>query len=65
MSKSTTSAQPRRLDQVNQGERVRVKSLDGDDAIARRLASFGFWPETEVAVIRYAPLGDPKWILRQ
>lgn len=36
-----------------------VVRIDGDDAIARRLADLGFWPGTEVELVRRAPFGDP------
>lgn len=36
-----------------------VVRVEGDDAIARRLSDLGFWPGTEVELVRRAPLGDP------
>lgn len=49
----------RRLDQARPGERIRVQAIEGEDALSKRLSSFGFWPDTEVLVVRYAPFGDP------
>ena len=50
------------LDQIPQGQLVRVVSVggaDGDDAIARRLDDLGVRKGVEIEVLRRAPLGDP------
>ena len=47
------------LDRERAGASLRVVSVEGDDAIARRLIDLGFRPNTEVRVERVAPLGDP------
>jgi len=47
------------LDRERAGASLRVVSVQGDDAIARRLVDLGFRPNTEVRVERLAPLGDP------
>ena len=47
------------LDQVSPGASAAVVGVQGDDALARRLAAMGFWPGTEVEVVRRAPFGDP------
>lgn len=49
----------RTLDQIAPGASASVVAVDGDDAVARRLAAMGFWPGTRVEVVRRAPLGDP------
>ena len=47
------------LDTVALGGQARVVRLEGDKAIASRLASLGFWPDTLVRVVRRSPFGDP------
>jgi len=47
------------LDRIPRGERVRVATVLGDDAIARRLDDLGLREGVEVEVLRQAPLGDP------
>lgn len=47
------------LDRLDAKETAAVVRVDGDDAIARRLMDLGFWPGTEIALVRKAPLGDP------
>jgi ferrous iron transport protein A len=47
------------LDQISMGERVRVRSVAGDDAIARRLGELGVRRGIEIEVMKRAPLGDP------
>ena len=47
------------LDRLKTGTSGAVVSIDGDDAIARRLNDLGFWPGTHVELVRKAPLGDP------
>jgi ferrous iron transport protein A len=47
------------LDQAPIGQPVRVVSVTGDDAIARRLADLGMRPGMTVECLRRAPLGDP------
>lgn len=53
------SAPETTLDQIAPGCTVHVIRVDGDDLCAARLADLGVWPETEVAVVRRAPFGDP------
>jgi ferrous iron transport protein A len=48
-----------RLDTHNPGVTVRVAEIAGEDDLARRLFDLGFWPGTEVEVVRRAPFGDP------
>lgn len=47
------------LDQAPIGHVVRVVSIAGDDAIARRLADLGVRVGMRVECLRRAPLGDP------
>ena len=47
------------LDQIPRGEIVRVHSVAGDDAIARRLGELGVREGVEIEVLQRAPLGDP------
>ncbi len=47
------------LDQIPQGQLVRVVSVGGADAIARRLDDLGVRKGVEIEVLRRAPLGDP------
>lgn len=41
------------------GSKVEVVSIDGDDALAKRLADHGLWRGTLVELLTTAPLGDP------
>jgi len=47
------------LDRMKARAVARVVRVEGDDAIAHRLVDLGFWPGTEVELVRRAPLGDP------
>jgi len=47
------------LDDLRPGRTARVVAVQGEDAIARRLRALGFRPDTDVTVVRRAPLGDP------
>jgi ferrous iron transport protein A len=47
------------LDQLQVGQRARVDTLAGDDAIAQRLLEMGLLDGEELEVIGFAPLGDP------
>ena len=47
------------LDDVAPGKRCRIKRLHGKGAIRQRLLDMGFVPETEVTMVRSAPLNDP------
>ena len=50
----------RALCELPSGARVRLIRIDGGEGdLAVRLASHGFWPGTEITVIRRAPWGDP------
>jgi ferrous iron transport protein A len=41
------------------GARGRIESVDTSTPAGRRLADLGFLPDTDVRVVRRAPLGDP------
>jgi ferrous iron transport protein A len=41
------------------GASGRVASVDASVPVGRRLVDLGFLPQTEVRVVRRAPLGDP------
>jgi len=47
------------LDQLRVGQRARVESLDGEDALVQRLLEMGLLGGEEVEVLGAAPLGDP------
>jgi Fe2+ transport system protein FeoA len=47
------------LDQLKRGQKARVASLEGTDAIVQRLLEMGLFEGEEVEVIGFAPLGDP------
>jgi Fe2+ transport system protein FeoA len=47
------------LNELREGQRARIDSLLGDDAILQRLMEMGLLEEEEIEVIGFAPLGDP------
>jgi Fe2+ transport system protein FeoA len=47
------------LDQLQQGQRARIDSLEGDDAILQRMMEMGVLEDEEIEVLGFAPLGDP------
>ncbi len=47
------------LDELKPGERARILEIRGDDEAADRLMEMGLVEETEIAVVKFAPLGDP------
>ncbi len=47
------------LDQLRDGQRARVESVAGEDALVQRLLEMGLLDGEEVEVIGFAPLGDP------
>lgn len=49
----------RRLHELRAGEKARIHCHHAMGAIRQRLLDLGFVPNTEVDVIRRAPLGDP------
>ncbi len=49
----------KRLDQLRPGQSGKVKSIDGDCKIKRRLFDMGLTPDADVLLRKVAPLGDP------
>ena len=49
----------RMLADVLPGQRARIRCHHGCGAIRQRLLDLGFVPDTEISMIRCAPLGDP------
>lgn len=47
------------LDRLPSGSRARVSAIQGPTALRRRLLEMGLCNQTEVAVVRRAPMGDP------
>ena len=47
------------LDQLQPGARARIVEVRGDDEAADRLMEMGLVEETELEVVKFAPLGDP------
>jgi ferrous iron transport protein A len=47
------------LDSLGEGQRARVVTVHGDDAISVRLMEMGLLDDEQIAVIGFAPLGDP------
>ena len=47
------------LDQLVPGDKARIIEVRGDDEAADRLMEMGLVEETEIHVVRFAPLGDP------
>jgi ferrous iron transport protein A len=47
------------LDQLRPGQRGRISSLMGSDALVQRLMEMGLFEGEEIEVIALAPLGDP------
>lgn len=51
------------LDQLRPGQRGRIDTLVGDDALAQRLMEMGLLEGEEVEIANIAPLGDPVELL--
>ena len=47
------------LREVNIGDTVRVRKLNGEGAVKRRIMDMGITKNTEIYVRKAAPLGDP------
>ena len=47
------------LKEVNCGETVKVKKVDGIGAVGRRIMDMGITKRTRVLLRKVAPLGDP------
>lgn len=47
------------LDACQPGDEFTVVAVEGEDTLARRLDTLGFWLGTHVRVVRRAPFGGP------
>lgn len=47
------------LDQMNAGQRARIETIQGSDALVQRLLEMGLLEGDELEVVGFAPLGDP------
>ena len=47
------------LKKIKPGQRAKIRCHHAKGAVRQRLLDLGFVPETEIEVIRKAPLGDP------
>jgi ferrous iron transport protein A len=47
------------LNELRAGERGRVETVVGEDALVQRLMEMGLMDGEEVEVVGFAPLGDP------
>lgn len=47
------------LDKIRIGKICRVKAVNGQGSMRRRLLDMGITPKTEIYVRKKAPLGDP------
>lgn len=51
------------LDKLNIGQKIRVKNIEKDSAVRRKLLDMGITPGVEIKVTGKAPLGDPLEVL--
>ena len=47
------------LDQFHAGQRLRIVSVGGADALVQRLLEMGLLEGEEVEIVGFAPMGDP------
>jgi ferrous iron transport protein A len=47
------------LDQLRLGQRARIQSLSGNDALLQRLMEMGVLEGEQIEILAIAPLGDP------
>ncbi|MGF0039416.1 FeoA family protein [Peptoniphilaceae bacterium SGI.131] len=47
------------LDKAELGQSVKVSKINGSPMIKRRIMDMGITKNTQIDVIKYAPLGDP------
>lgn len=47
------------LNELKPNDRARILEIGGDEEAADRLMEMGILEDTEVKVVRFAPLGDP------
>ena len=58
-SSENDNPKPATLSDLKEGDRAKIRSIQGEGAFKRRLLEMGFMPGTEVFVKKYAPLRDP------
>ena len=51
--------QVKKMNNLKVGETGKVKKIEGDDSLRRRLLDMGIIPGAKVEIIKIAPLGDP------
>lgn len=51
------------LDQLNIGEKIKVKNIQKDSSVRRKLLDMGITPGVELEVTGKAPFGDPIEVL--
>jgi Fe2+ transport system protein FeoA len=49
----------KRLSECAQGDKVRIVRVNGSGAFKNRLMEMGFRKDTELEIVKYAPLKDP------
>ena len=59
MERDSPSTRPATLDTLKPGDRGRIFDIVGDESLRLRLMEMGVLKGEEVAVLRFAPLGDP------
>ncbi|MBR1554969.1 MAG: 50S ribosome-binding GTPase, partial [Oscillospiraceae bacterium] len=47
------------LKETKIGQTVRVKAVSGEGALRQHFLDMGIIPDTEITVVKYAPMGDP------
>ncbi|MGG7162515.1 FeoA family protein [Clostridium ihumii] len=51
------------LDKLNIGDKIKVKNIERDSAVRRKLLDMGITPGVEIEVTGKAPMGDPLEVL--
>ena len=52
-------AQVRKMNNLRVGEIGKIKKIEGNDSLKRKLLDMGLTPGAKIEVIKVAPLGDP------
>lgn len=47
------------LDMLSIGQDAKIKAVNGEGALRRRLLDMGITPKTTIKIIKVAPMGDP------
>lgn len=47
------------LGELNVGDKCIVKSVGGEGELRIRLLDMGIIPDTEIEIVKFAPMGDP------